>query len=71
MQTVGRLFFFVYLLNVFNIRLEKFKGDGTRDIMTWFTRFVQWTKLYDLPELKVFDALSFTSIYIFRRTCLI
>lgn len=41
------------------INLDKFKGDGTQDVKTWFTNFGQWAKFHDLPDEKIIDAFPF------------
>ena len=41
------------------IKLDKFKGDGSQDVNAWLTFFFQWSKFHDLPNDKIVDAFAF------------
>ncbi|XP_052690191.1 uncharacterized protein LOC128168126 isoform X1 [Crassostrea angulata] len=58
-QTAGRNSFFSTFRMSSNIKLDKFKGDGSQDVNAWFTNFGQWAKFHDLPDSKIIDAFPF------------
>lgn len=41
------------------IKLEKFKGDGTQNVIAWFTNICQWAEFHEVPDRKIVGAFPF------------